>query len=92
MKKNEIEFIDALRNYLNARSTLESMRERVLVNGFSDDALAELAQSIADIYQCKYHLTNEGGISFCDDLGSIKATRRDDARKFWRRTVLGLIQ
>lgn len=92
MKKAETDFFRALKAYIVARDRLKATREIVLEEGFSHTALKVYAAFVADAYDCYWHATREGGISFCDNPAEPKATRRHDACKYWRRTILGLNQ
>ena len=92
MKNIEKDFLKALQTYRDAREHLEFTRQKVLEEGFSPAALKQIAAVVADMYKCHWYITSEGGVSFCDDLSEPRATRRDDARKYWRRTIVGLAQ
>jgi hypothetical protein len=89
MKKNERDFIDALDVYFEARNRLDEICKVIKHGDLSQDSVTRLASKVASFYECHWYLTSEGGVTFCDDLQNVKQTRRDDARKFWRRTILG---
>ena len=92
MNKYEKVFFDALKDSVEASKRLKTARNKLLGKPFSDKSIEEIAAYVAYAYGCFWHKTKDGGVSFCDDLSSTRATRRDDARKFWRRIVLGLQQ
>ena len=90
MKRIEDDFSNALSQYLEARNRLENIREKLNSSSISKNAEERLASLVARYYSCIWYRTNQGSIAFTDALDNIRENRRDDAQRFWRRTVLGL--
>ena len=91
MNNTEQDFINTIQEYLKIRNQLDLRRDKLQHVAFSVQARTRLASIIADHYDCRWYETNQGGISFCDDLDRLRDTRRHDAIKFWRRLFLGQV-
>lgn len=91
MNDTEQDFIDTFQQYLNIRNELDLRRNKLHLAEFSAKARIRLAKIIAEHYDCRWYETNQGGISFCDDLDRLRDTRRHDAVKTWRRLILGQV-
>lgn len=90
MKKIEEDFSKALSEYLDVRERLHALREKLNTSAISKSTEDRLAALVAKHYGCLWYRTSMGSISFTDSLDNIRGNRRDDAHKFWRRTIFGL--
>jgi len=89
MKEQERKMIEALDVYLHARIEFADSRQKLKMSALSPDTITALGRLVANSYGCHMVATKAGTISFCDSPSEPRLTRRDDARKFWIRTVIG---
>lgn len=92
MNKIEKEFAEAVSDYFAVKEQLENLRQKIKGQPLSAELTKYLAGIVSDRYNCRWYISNQGGVTFVDDINDKVNTRRFDALKFWRRAIMGLEQ